>query len=116
MKKIFITTIILSLSLFNVAHALKDPTRPPNISALTSQSDDDTYQQALIISGVIRTAHGYIAIINQQRYTIGDEVNGLKIIAITNDHVTFADGDNTFKMPIQHNNMTGIQISKSANN
>lgn len=78
---------------------LKDPTRPLFFSQTATGVDDEVLD---MISGVIpssydvsfiRAGSAPMAVINNQRVSIGDEIGGAKVVAIDRSSVTLSVND-----------------------
>lgn len=109
--KCFFFFIVISLSC--QSFAIVDPTRPPNTNTLSVTRQTTKKEAPLQVTGIIKIATGYKALINGKSYRVGEKINGLTIIKITAYDVYFSDGQSDFKMPIARQTSTGIQISKS---
>lgn len=110
--KLLLATVLCIIS-YQV-QAIIDPTRPPNTNTLSIAKNTSKKQSPMQVTGVIKTANGYKAIINHKTYQVGAKINGLTITKITTNDVFFSDNQTEFKMPITQSTSTGIQISKSA--
>ena len=108
------TVIATCLCMFSYqAQAIIDPTRPPNTNIPSITKNFSKQQSPMKLTGVIKTASGPMAIINQKTYHIGEKINGLTITKITANDVFFSDDQTEFKMSITKNTSADIQISRS---
>ena len=98
------------------AITLKDPTRPsPNSSMIkTSQGPTAITRTTLKLSAIIKNNQNKQAIINGRSFSQGQEVQGYKLILISQNHVILKnlDGSDGRKTLFVNNN----NIKKDVNN
>nr|WP_275658896.1 MSHA biogenesis protein MshK [Shewanella sp. Isolate11] len=71
------------------AQPLRDPTRP-GVGAVVEKSPQQ--QQKLKLNSVLLSGSSATAVFNNQLFTVGDKVQGVKIVRINNNGVWLADG------------------------
>lgn len=73
------------------ATALRDPTLPGNFSGKTDVETDSS-NNTLVLNSVVKNNASAYAVINNQIFTLGERVKGVKIVKIADDSVSLADG------------------------
>ncbi len=89
--------LLLALTLANISLAnaqqvtqqLRDPTRP-GVGAVVVQNTQKKEQ--LVLNSVLLSGNKATAIFNNKMFTVGDRVQGVKIVRINNEGVLLADG------------------------
>ncbi|MGS0825145.1 MSHA biogenesis protein MshK [Shewanella sp. 0m-8] len=77
---------------FNLnAAALRDPTKPGHLSGKTTSVKASSNTNLVLNSIVLKGSSAY-AVINNQIFTLGGSVKGVKIVKIGKDTVSLADG------------------------
>ena len=77
---------------FNLnAETLRDPTLPGNWSA-RADVDTNLVDDSLVLNSVVKNDTTAFAVINNQIFTVGERVKGVKIVKIDEDTVSLADG------------------------
>ena len=86
----YLTTSALSLILVASvqAQSLRDPTLPSQGFQRAAMVND---KQGLVLNSVVNGAHSY-AVINNKIMKVGDNVQGVRIVAIGTGHVSLSDG------------------------
>jgi MSHA biogenesis protein MshK len=111
MKQFF---ILLFFSLANAqANTLQDPTKPsPNKSMFNSGQDPSTMTpMALKLTAIINNNQNKQAIINGKSFAQGQQVQGYKVIFISQNHVLLEGSDGPQTLYVNNNN-----IKKDTNN
>ena len=95
--KIFIIIFGVLISSVAVANQvqLRDPTRPPGVSAMYETSPMREFVSSIIISGDRK-----IAYIGDEHVTIGDTVKGMKVVDITPHEVILKSNSREIKIPL----------------
>ncbi len=92
LNKSYIISILLCLSSTAVlAESLRDPTLPGKGFAAvdtTSQMQD----QAIILNSIVSSGNTAYAVINNKIVSVGDNIQGLRIVKITRAYVSLSDG------------------------
>jgi MSHA biogenesis protein MshK len=108
---------ILLLLCFGLANAqantLQDPTRP-SLSKSTSDFGDDPKNlvtEALKLTAIIHNNQNKQAIINGRSFTEGQQVQGFKVVLISQNYVVLNGSDGKQTLYVNNNN-----IKKDANN
>ena len=83
--------VLLKTSCFVQAESLRDPTRPGVGSVSISKNQQDAAEK-LKLNSVLISGGSATAIFNNKIYTIGDLVQGVKIVRINNQGVWLSDG------------------------
>lgn len=86
--------LLLAVLLFTgvvQAQSLRDPTRP-GVGAVTSASNNSAMTTQLILNSVVISGSSATAVFNNKMFTIGDSVQGVKIVRINAKGVWLADG------------------------
>ncbi len=73
------------------AASLRDPTLPGDASGKVDVATHSS-DQSLILNSVVKTDNSAYAVINDQIFTLGERVKGIKIVGIAKDSVSLADG------------------------
>jgi len=100
--------LLLSTAIFsNVLYAeekLADPTMPPNYTSSGSSSIQQiqTSNIELKLNSTIISPYKKTAVINGRQYTVGDEVQGAKIIYITHQRVQLEYQGKMIDLSIAH--------------
>ncbi|MGS0682719.1 MSHA biogenesis protein MshK [Shewanella sp. 125m-7] len=77
---------------FNLnAASLRDPTKPGYMSAKTT-SLKSTSSTSMVLNSIVQKGNSAYAVINNQIFTLGGKVKGVKIVHIGKDTVSLADG------------------------
>ncbi|ABZ78394.1 MSHA biogenesis protein MshK [Shewanella halifaxensis HAW-EB4] len=77
---------------FNLnAATLRDPTRPGNFSGNTTSVKAST-NTSMVLNSIVQKGSSAYVVINNQIFTLGGKVNGVKIVHIGKDTVSLADG------------------------
>ena len=93
-KKISVLLIafLSSTVAFNLnAAALRDPTQPGPLSSKTSSVKAST-DSSMVLNSIVQKGSSAYAVINNQIFTLGGKVKGVKIVNIGKDTVSLADG------------------------
>ena len=111
MKKLL---LVLCICLTNVqANTLQDPTRPSQNKPIfnTGQSSSVLAHSALKLTAIINSNEYKQAIINGRSVAEGQQVQGYKVIFISQNHVVLNSSDGKQSLFVNNNN-----IKKDANN
>ncbi|MCK8045814.1 MSHA biogenesis protein MshK [Shewanella sp. 1CM18E] len=73
------------------ATALRDPTLPGDASGKADVVTSSTNNN-LVLNSVVKNNTSAYAVINNQIFTLGERVKGVKIVGIGEDSVSLADG------------------------
>lgn len=76
---------------FAQAQSLRDPTRP-GVGAISSSNVQQASVEKIKLNSVLISGSGATAILNNKIYTLGDSVQGVKIVRINEQGVWLADG------------------------
>ena len=77
---------------FNLnAATLRDPTKP-GYSSGKSASVKTTTNKSLVLNSIVKNDNSAYAVINNQIFTLGESVKGVKVVHIGKDRVSLADG------------------------
>lgn len=91
--------IIGLLSQWTICLARFDPTQPPGYTATTQASAQTTRQSSLSVTAIIISPQRRLAIVNDQVVKEGEEVFGIKVVAITPTSVKFHGAEGDFSIP-----------------
>jgi MSHA biogenesis protein MshK len=106
--------LLLCLGLTHVqADTLTDPTKPsPNTSMLNTGKDPKAAMtMALTLTAIINNNQTKQAIINGRSFAEGQQIQGYKVILISQNHVILDGSDGKQTLYVNNNN-----IKKDANN
>ncbi|SUI92641.1 MSHA biogenesis protein MshK [Shewanella morhuae] len=92
LNKSYIISMLLCLNSTDVlAESLRDPTLPgKGFTAVTTTSQ--TQDQAIVLNSIVSSGNTAYAVINNQILSVGDSIQGLKIVNITPAYVSLSDG------------------------
>ena len=111
MKQLF---LVLCFFLANVhAKTLPDPTKPsPNKSIFNNGEDSSSLTpKEFKLTAIINNSQSKQAIINGESFTLGQQVQGYKVIFISQNHVLLDSADGQQTLYVNNNN-----IKKDTNN
>ena len=106
--------LLLCFALANVqANTLTDPTKPsPNKSMFnTGQNPEVMTKMGLKLTAIINNSQNRQAIINGKSFAVGQQVQGYKVVLISQNHVELHGSDGKQTLFVNNNN-----IKKDANN
>ncbi|WP_258405257.1 MSHA biogenesis protein MshK [Shewanella mesophila] len=78
-------------SCFVQSESLRDPTRP-GVGSVSLSTNQQGTAEKLKLNSVLISGGNATAIFNNKIYTIGDSVQGVKIVRINNQGVWLSDG------------------------
>jgi len=81
-KQVIIIAITALLAVMPLHAALKDPTRPPNVTTMASVSPQKIQKPSWILTSTLISAQRRTAVINDTVVSHGDRINGAKVINI----------------------------------
>ncbi len=85
--------LLVAFSFANISFAsaqqLRDPTRP-GVGAVVVHHEQK--QERLVLNSVLLSGDNATAVFNNKVFTVGDRVQGVKIVRINNKGVWLADG------------------------
>ena len=92
-KKIsaLLIAFLCSTVAFNLNAALRDPTKPGYLSGKTTSAKAST-DSSMVLNSIVQKGSSAYAVINNQIFTLGGKVKGVKIVHIGKDTVSLADG------------------------
>lgn len=96
-KYVFLGLIFFMHS-FTYAQSLSDPTQPPGsnveMNSITDEMDTDIALYSLEVKSIFfgGTTKNSYAVINNQVYRYGDQLDNTKVIKIGSNYVSLADG------------------------
>lgn len=87
---ILITLVGFTASLS--ADTLRDPTLPGNNSYLAVESISQGQNQALVLNSIVNSGNTAYAVINNKIMSVGDSIQGVKLVGISSSSVSLSDG------------------------
>lgn len=75
------------------AEALRDPTRPPNMQSIASDTEIEVARSGPQLQAVIISENRRSAIISNRRFNMGDSIGGAQLITINESEVVLRTGD-----------------------
>ncbi|WP_444996347.1 hypothetical protein [Aliikangiella sp. IMCC44359] len=100
MDKITLTIILLLFSLPNLA--LKDPTRPLNMSTVKTKKVNNNTIVKQPLTAIFYKKNQYFAIIEDKKYKIGESYKGSKIVKITTNKVILRSSKGSHQLKLFH--------------
>ncbi|MCF6338389.1 MAG: general secretion pathway protein GspB [Gammaproteobacteria bacterium] len=94
--------------------ALKDPTRPPNVTATTSMSPQKIQRPRWILTSTLISAQRRTAVINDTVVSHGDRINGAKVINIQPSAVRLRIGGRKITLMMLKKNIKSLSQMTSS--
>ncbi|MCH1930241.1 MSHA biogenesis protein MshK [Shewanella sp. A25] len=91
LNKSYLFIALLGLSTQVAAESLRDPTLPGKGVAGSGASFSNR-QQALVLQSIVNSGSSAYAVINNKILSVGDSIQGVKVVRITSTAVSLSDG------------------------
>lgn len=95
-----LSTVLISLSHVTYAQPMRDPTRPPGVTASGEEENAGTMR----LTAIMNSTGSNIAIINGQILKVGDTIDDYKVVAIQPQAAILEHDGEQLKLPIVQNN------------